>query len=139
MITVILVLALVLGAGWTVWRRRGRGRPPAAGTGEGRLCRGKTMAGVTQCRNDPDRPFKNIRRNKHVARSNNRKPPDGSRPNNAGPMPPRRGANLPSRWPTGDPSRHLRPRREIGSVSQPNRGRDRRQDAGAPSEAAHQS
>jgi hypothetical protein len=30
MITVILVPAVVLGAGWTVWRRRGRGRPPAA-------------------------------------------------------------------------------------------------------------
>jgi hypothetical protein len=30
MITVILVLAIVLGAGWMVWQRRGRGRPPAA-------------------------------------------------------------------------------------------------------------
>jgi hypothetical protein len=30
MITVILVLAILLGAGWTVWRRRGRGRMAAA-------------------------------------------------------------------------------------------------------------
>jgi len=29
MITVILVLALVLGAGWLVWGRRARGRTPA--------------------------------------------------------------------------------------------------------------
>jgi hypothetical protein len=30
MITVILVIAVVLGAGWMVWRHRGRGRTPAA-------------------------------------------------------------------------------------------------------------
>ena len=30
MITVILVIAIVLGAGWMVWRHRDRGRTPAA-------------------------------------------------------------------------------------------------------------
>jgi predicted negative regulator of RcsB-dependent stress response len=30
MIAVILILAIVLGAGWRVWPRRGRGRTPAA-------------------------------------------------------------------------------------------------------------
>jgi hypothetical protein len=30
MITVILVLAILLGAGWTVWQRRGHGRMAAA-------------------------------------------------------------------------------------------------------------
>jgi Flp pilus assembly protein TadD len=30
MITVILVIAIMLGAGWMVWRHRGRGRTPAA-------------------------------------------------------------------------------------------------------------
>jgi hypothetical protein len=36
MITVILVIAIVLGAGWTVWRRRGRwGTPAASGTPAG--------------------------------------------------------------------------------------------------------
>ncbi len=30
MITVIFVIAIVLGAGWMVWRRRGRWRMPAA-------------------------------------------------------------------------------------------------------------
>jgi hypothetical protein len=29
MITVILVIAIMLGAGWMVWKRRGRGRTPA--------------------------------------------------------------------------------------------------------------
>jgi hypothetical protein len=30
MITVILVIAIMLGTGWMVWRRRDRGRTPAA-------------------------------------------------------------------------------------------------------------
>jgi hypothetical protein len=38
MITVIFVIAIVLGAGWMVWRRRGRWRMPAASG---------TLAGMT--------------------------------------------------------------------------------------------
>ena len=90
------------------------------------------MAGVTQWRNDPDRPFRSIRRHRHGSRSNNRKRLDGSKPNSAGPMSPRRGANLPWRWPTDDPIRHLHQRREIVSASRPNLGHERRHGKGVP-------
>jgi hypothetical protein len=163
MSTVILVLATVPGAGRRsrgveavgarrLWYAHRRACPRAlslrgldAGafvspgeTIEGRRCRGKAMAGVTQWRNDPDRPFRSIRRNTHGGRSNNRKPRDGSRPNSAGPMAPRRGT--PPLWgrPTDDSSRHPLRRGEIVPASGHNRDHERRHDAGAPSDTARQ-
>jgi hypothetical protein len=89
------------------------------------------MAGVTQWRNDPDRPFRNIRRNKHGSRSNNRKPLDGSKPDSAGPMPPRG-------WPTDDPARILHQRREIVSASRHQPCHNRHHGPRAPSDVAPQ-
>ena len=48
MITVILVIAVVLGAGWVVWRRRGRwGTPAASATPAGETPEGLAFAAFT--------------------------------------------------------------------------------------------
>jgi hypothetical protein len=96
------------------------------------------MVGVQQWRNDPDRPFRNIRRNKHGSRSKKLRPLDGSKPNSAGPMQHRRWANLSGRWPTDDPVRNLHQRWEIVSAIWHNRCPDRCHGEGAPSDAARQ-
>jgi hypothetical protein len=88
-------------------------------------------AGGIQWRNDPDRPFRNIRKNTPGSRNNNRKPRDGCKPGSAGPMPPRRWAMLPWRAPTDEALRCRYSGRGILSAGSPPLGDDRRDGTGA--------
>jgi hypothetical protein len=105
-------------------------RSSTEGTCDGLLSGWKTMVGVQQWRNDPDRPFRNIRRNKHGSRSKKVRPLDGSKLNSAGPMPRRRRAHLPGSWPTHNPIHSLHQRGEIASASRHNRSPERCHGAG---------